>query len=111
MVCECVRGYYCPFWCRAAVRFGYNNVILEGDSLSVVSVIVSNVEGSSPIHHFYDCIADFSSCLLGFWCSFVRRNGNTLAHLLAKWKTRLANEKINTDPFPQGLLTLAELDL
>ena len=76
--------------------------------MNVVSAIVSNVEGSFPIHHFYDCIADFSSCLLGFRCSFVRRFGNTLAHLVARWDTGLTKEKICTDPFPQVLLTLAK---
>ena len=48
---------------------------------------------------------------LNFDCSFVRRNGNTLAHLIVRWDTRLANEKICTNPFPQGLLTLSDLIL
>ena len=63
------------------------------------------------LHLFYDSIFALSTCFLNFSCSFVRRNGNSVAHLIARWDTILVNEKIYMDPFPQGLQTLAELDL
>ncbi|CAO2822409.1 unnamed protein product [Amaranthus hypochondriacus] len=99
------------FGVELAVRFGYNNIQLEGDFMNVISAIENNVDGLSPIHLFYDHIVALCSSLSGFGCSHIKRAGNTLAHLVARWDTGLAYEKVCMDPFPQGLQTLAELDL
>ena len=99
------------FGVQLASRFGFQYVQLEGDSLNVVKAIEQRVHGASPIHLFYDCIFSSSSSFLGFGCSFVHSNGNSLAHAVARWDTDLANEKICMKPFSQDLLALAEHDI
>ena len=107
-VCEATAALYAL---QLAARFGFDYVHLEGDSLTVISAIDGNVEGSSPIHLIYDHILSWCCAFSGFCCSFVRRNGNTVAHSMARWDTGLANEMICMPPIPQGLQTLAKLDL
>ena len=79
---------------------------LEGDSMNVTRAIDQRMEGHSPIHLLYDKLYSYVSSLEGFCCSFVSRGGNSLAHSIARWDTRLANEKICMDPFPQELFSL-----
>ncbi|CAO2828302.1 unnamed protein product [Amaranthus hypochondriacus] len=107
-ICEAAAAL---FGLQVALKTGCENIHLEGDSLSVISAINHEVEGRAPIHLFYDCILELCSNVRGFVCSFVRRNGNSLAHLVDRWDTGLADEKICMEPFPQGLQTLANLDI
>lgn len=107
-VCEVAAAL---FGVELAVQFAYSHVQLKGDSMYVMSAIENSLEGLSPIHLIYDHIVVLCSSFNGFGCSFVKRNGNTLAHLVARWDTDLASEKLFMDPFPQGFITLAELDL
>ena len=80
-VCEAVAAH---FGIELATRFGLNHIHLEGDSMTVVSAIENRAEGFSPIHLIYDSIFALSSSLLNFGCSYVKRYGNTLAHLVAR---------------------------
>ena len=91
------------FGLEIAVRFGFGKVQLEGDAMGVVSAIYNGLEGSSPLHLYYDSIFASSTGFSNFCCSFARRSGNSLAHLVARWDTGLANEKICMKLFPQGL--------
>ena len=98
--------------CRGiGMRFGYTKVQLKGDSMSVVKAIDQRDDGYAPIDILCDSIFLLCSTYTIFGGSFVRRGGNTLAHLIARWDTGLANEKICTDSFLQGIQTFAELDL
>ncbi|XP_057532845.1 uncharacterized protein LOC130810728 [Amaranthus tricolor] len=99
------------FSLEVASRFDFEHIQLEGDSLTMISAINNKKDGFSPVHFLYDSIFALSSNYWGFGCSFVKRDGNLLVHLVARWDTGLANEKICIEPFPQGLQTLADLDL
>lgn len=98
------------FGVELVVRLGYQWVHLEGDSLSVVRAIENREAGLSHIHLVFDDIFRLSSSFDDFGCSFVRRNGNSLAHHVARWETGNASEKICMEPFPQSVLALANVD-
>lgn len=93
------------------VRFGYRCVHLEGDAINVVRAIDQRLDGMSPIHLIYEKLFSYLYRFDGFCCTFVSRNGNSLAHSIAIWDTGLAQEKVFTEPFSQELLALAVLDL
>jgi reverse transcriptase-like protein len=80
-ICEAAAAL---FGIQVALRIGCEYIHLKGDSLSVISAINHVDEGQAPIHLFYDSIFDLSSNVSGFVCSFVRRNENSLAHLVAR---------------------------
>ena len=96
-VCEVAVA---QFGCKLALRFGYNYVNLEGDSMNVVSAIENKVESPPQFIRSLIVCFDLSSCLFGFNCSFVRRDSNMLVHLVTRCDTGLTNEKICTDSFP-----------
>ena len=79
------------FGLEVARRFGFGKVQLEGDAICVVSSIYNGLEGSSPLHLFYDSIFSLSTCFSNYRCSFVRRSDNSVVHLVARWDTGLAN--------------------
>ena len=89
-----------------ARRLGYDLIILEGDALNIINTIRKKESGLAPIYLLYDCLNDLSAGFLGFSCSFLKISGNTVAHMIAKWDTGVAHEKIFMEPFPLGLRAL-----
>lgn len=90
---------------------GFDHIILEGDAEAVVNSINNKESGLSPIYALYDYLHVLSSRFSSFSCSVVRRSDNTVAHLIARWDTGIAHEKICMEPFPPGLVALADLDI
>lgn len=99
------------FGLETAARLGYDNIHLEGDSLTVLHAIQCKELGSTYFSALIDRILDLSSRFINFKCSFVRRHRNTVAHMIARWDTDDAGEKICMNPFSPSLQTLVVLDL
>lgn len=99
------------FALEVAHRMEYDNIILEGDAQQVINTINRKDTGLAPIFSLYDLVYAISDNFVNFECSHVRRCGNTLAHMVERWDTGIAHEKICMDPFPASLRALAELDL
>lgn len=94
-----------------ARRADYDKVWLESDALAVVQAIHKDDDGCSPIWLIY---SDIKMMLLSFSSSHfshVKRTGNTVAHLVARWDTHGVSELICMAPIPQSIITLAEYDL
>ncbi|KAL0405607.1 UNVERIFIED_CONTAM: hypothetical protein Slati_3874600 [Sesamum latifolium] len=89
---------------QLAHRFGWTNIVLEGDCASVYSHLSSPGAYSSTISPvIFDIISlssSFSSCVF----SLVRRSGNTLAHSLAQ---HAVSRDEGTDLLPSPACTLA----
>lgn len=66
--------------------------------------------GASPIYHIYDDIIKLSKSFNVFVSTHIKRVGNTVAHLVARWDTKGSSELVCMNSFPQSILTLAELD-
>ena len=94
-----------------ARRAGYDDVWIESDGLAVVQAVHKDNSGCSPIWLIYSDIKllllSFSSCRF----SHVKRTGNTIAHLVAKWDTHGISELVCMAPIRQSIITLAEYDL
>ncbi|XP_021745098.1 uncharacterized protein LOC110711034 [Chenopodium quinoa] len=99
------------FGLQIARRLGYTRIQVESDALNVVSGVKLKANGCSPFFLIIDDIIALSLLFDFFSISHVRRSGNTVAHLVARWETNNCDELVCFGPFPQSLLTLAELDL
>ncbi|XP_021762974.1 uncharacterized protein LOC110727702 [Chenopodium quinoa] len=84
---------------------------VECDALSVVNAINSNNVGFGPLDLLYDDIRYLSKLFDFFSCNHVKRGGNCVAHLAARLEVDVGVELLYVDSFPQGISTLAELDL
>lgn len=62
-----------------ARRSGYDHVHLEEDSLMVINAMQRKEQGYSHINLLYDQLLESSLCFSSFTCTFVRRQGNTVA--------------------------------
>lgn len=94
-----------------AHRLGYDRVHLEGDAMNVIHAILIQSDGLTPLHLIYENVYVVSSFFTGFMCSHVKRGGNTVAHLVARWDTAPNHEKVCMSPFTQSVQTLAKFDL
>lgn len=94
-----------------AYRFGFMHLVLEGDALAVVRAVELKQIGSAPLFQIYDDIAHWRSEFVHFSVSHVKRAGNVVAHLLARWRCLCNSELVWLDNFPQSVTTLVELDL
>ena len=67
-----------------ARRFGFTNVCLEGDLLSVISSLYSKHLGFAPIFSLFSNVITLSEVFNVVSYCHVRRAGNTVAHLMAR---------------------------
>ena len=93
-MCPVTEAVAAMFAMEVAERLDYDDIHLEGNSLTVLHAIQTKAEGSTYVHLLLDNIIELSSCFSTFTCSFVRRLGNIVAHMSAGWDTGNAMEKI-----------------
>lgn len=90
--------------------WGYSQVELESDALSLVNTVRGKVFGWAPVDLVHEDISLLSADFTSFSFYHVKRCGNTVAHLVARLLPLDGIEQLLVDAFPQGVLTLAELD-
>lgn len=91
-------------------QMGFSKIILECDAMNVVRTINQKLKGYSPLLLFYEDIGRMKNSFESFICNHVRRSGNTLAHLIARWND-VVIDHLWVDNFPQSFMALAGIDL
>ena len=86
-----------------AGRSGFAHVALEGDSLEVINAVKTRGSGLSPSFRIFSDIITLASSLESFFISHIKRAGNVVAHLLARWDCPSGNEIVWMDYFPQSI--------
>lgn len=99
------------FAVEVSLRLGYDKVIFEGDALSVVNAVKNNVEGVAPLFRVFDDIRSLARNFICFSFLHVKRAGNVVAHLLARWDCPCNSEIVWLDAFPESISTLVDIDL
>ncbi|XP_021739763.1 uncharacterized protein LOC110706169 [Chenopodium quinoa] len=96
---------------QLAIQNGYTKVWVESDAANIIQKLNVHVQELSYLYLFIERILLLVPNFSYFKCSHVRRNGNTVAHLLARSCTRDVPEQCYFESFPEGVLRLAELDI
>lgn len=91
--------------------FGYERVMCEGDALLVVNAVNNKCVGGAPLFHIFGDINRLCLNFVSFSFSHVKRGGNVVAHLLARWDCSRQSEVVWFGSFPQSISTLVALDL
>ncbi|XP_048493311.1 uncharacterized protein LOC125493829 [Beta vulgaris subsp. vulgaris] len=99
------------FVVEVTLRLGYDHVIFEGDALVVVQAVKNNVDGMAPLFRVFYDIRRFIQNFVAFSFLHVKRAGNVVAHLLARWDCSRNSEIVWLDNFPQSITTLVDIDL
>ncbi|KAK1395821.1 hypothetical protein POM88_005684 [Heracleum sosnowskyi] len=98
------------FGVQVAKQLGYRKVVLETDAMNEVSDLKYEKAGLSPLFLFYEDIHMLKRSLDSFQVRHVKRGGNTVAHLAARWDVSFSSDFFCTDLIPQSNMTLAEFD-
>jgi len=101
----------CLFAMRVALEHGFRRIVMEGDCLTLISLL-QRKECPNNVLGFF--ISDILSLLVSFefvsWV-FVKRGGNGVAHALAKYQPIICGERIWAEDVPEVLLDLASKDM
>lgn len=90
---------------------GCTHVELECDAYNLSKAIQQQNVGRSPLDLVVEDIVCYRSLFVDFSVAHVKRGGNTVAHLIARLNPSNGVEQFFVDDVPQGILTLAELDV
>ena len=89
----------------------YDIIVLESDSLGLISWLHSGKRGLAPINLILEDIrAKIISCS-SLLASHLKRGGNTMAHLIARLCPENGDDQLYFDTFPRGVQTLGEMDV
>ncbi|XP_021770438.1 uncharacterized protein LOC110734577 [Chenopodium quinoa] len=109
---EIAEAAACRYGLQLATRLDYSAVVLESDAYAVTQGIKTKpADNFTPFSLIIDNVCYLSRFFTVFSVSHVKRAGNTLAHHVSRWNTYDCTERVCLGPFPQSLLTLAEIDL
>uniref|UniRef100_A0A803KQ07 RNase H type-1 domain-containing protein n=1 Tax=Chenopodium quinoa TaxID=63459 RepID=A0A803KQ07_CHEQI len=81
------------------------------DMLGRMACVGSAKEGMAPLDLVIDDICSMSREFDSFDCVYIKRVGNCVAHLMARQYPPGGFEQLYVDNFPQGVVSLAELDV
>uniref|UniRef100_A0A803NAW0 RNase H type-1 domain-containing protein n=1 Tax=Chenopodium quinoa TaxID=63459 RepID=A0A803NAW0_CHEQI len=86
-----------------ATRLGFLKVEVECDSLAVIKAIKKHTVWLTPFDLIIEDITMVGSSFVSFSCNHVRRNGNVVAHSMARMLPGVGDEQEVFDSFPQGI--------
>jgi hypothetical protein len=92
-------------------KLGFRRVVLEGDSMEVVTALKRGGNCSERYGHFVDDARQLLNSLELWHVHHVGREANTVAHELAQHGATLADECIWTTDFPDFLMPLVLSDV
>jgi len=101
----------CIFAIRTAQQHGLRHVILEGDSLSLISKLEKKQRLAADIGLLVDEILNLSHNFNFCAFNFVRRDGNKVAHALAHLKPYVSSSRVWLQDGPDCVFDLALDDL
>jgi len=94
--------------CRKTLEFamesGFTKMIIEGDNVAVMKVVASTSGDLSLLGHVYE---DIKCSIYGLHfadISCIRRGGNKVAHILAKYTRNIDHELRWMEDFPPPVI-------
>ncbi|XP_021721482.1 uncharacterized protein LOC110689043 [Chenopodium quinoa] len=100
-------------WCglQLARDRGIKRVVLESDSLLVVQALRGASAGRSTFHLLIEDITNVAASFDDVKWSFVRRNGNRVAHYLAHFQPWDLGQRMWVDHLPNDVIALVANDI
>ena len=94
-----------------ACDLGFRNAILEGDSLDLIKALKSTEDCLSPTGLLVDDVKRVASSFEQLVFSHVKKNGNRVAHSLAKNALHIPNLQVWMENVPSHITLILDLVL
>jgi len=96
---------------QQAVNRRWRQVVIESDSLGLISKLQIGKRGRSYLDIILDDISSLLPCFDSLLSSHVKRAGNVVAHCMARFDPGVRRFKIFRLDIPICIITLAEMDV
>ena len=87
-----------------ALEYGFREMVVEGDNLSVMSALELKKSLSSRVGHIIQHVLCLPNGFRWSQVQFTKRNANTVTHLLASYAKQLSHDVIWTEESPRPVL-------
>ena len=94
-----------------ALELGFRSAILEGDSLSLIKALKVAKCCLSPTGLLIEDVKRVANSYVRLLYSHVKRNGNRVAHSLAKNAIRIPNFQVWMEDVPSLIVSILQLDV
>ncbi|KAJ8441764.1 hypothetical protein Cgig2_009010 [Carnegiea gigantea] len=93
----------CLWSLQTARRFGFGSLVIEGDSLSLHQKLSNRIIDDNYVGCLVKDVLDLLDCFQFASFSFIKREGNRLAHDLAHWKLLDHGERVWVEDIPRRI--------
>ena len=90
---------------------GFSSAILEGDSLGLIQALKSEERSLSPMGLLIEDVKVFASNFVRFLYSHIKRNGNRIAHSLARNALCILNFQVWMEDVTSHIVSILQLDV
>ena len=94
-----------------AFELGFWSAILEGDSLGLIQALKSEEHSLSPMSLLIEDVKVFANNFVKLLYSHIKRNGNRVAHSLAKNALCILDFQVWMEDVPSYFVSILQLDV
>ena len=92
-------------------ELGFQNAILEGDSLGLIQALKAKDHNLSPLGLLAEDVKLFANNFVRLSYSHIKRNGNSVTHNLAKHAIRIPDFQVWMEDVPTHVVSFLQLDV
>ena len=96
---------------QLAYDLGFQNVILEGDSLGLIQALKAEDHNLSPLGLLVEDVKLFANNFVRLSYSHIKRSGNSVAHNLTKHAIRIPDFQVWMEDVPLNVVSFLHSDV
>ena len=96
---------------QLAFDLGFQNAILEGDSLGLIKALQADDNNLSPLGLLVEDVKLVASNFVSLSYSYIKRNGNSIAHNLAKHAISIPDFQVWMEDVPSHVVSFLHSDV
>ena len=94
-----------------AHELGFQNIVLEGDALNLIQALKAQEQNLLPWGLLVEDVKEYGKKFKRVLYSHVKRNGNSIAHNLAKYALRIPDFQVWMEDVPSHIVQFLPLDV
>ena len=94
-----------------AHELGFQNIVLEGDALNLIQALKAQEQNLLPWGLLVEDVKEYGKKFKRVLYSHVKRNGNSIAHNLAKYALRISDFQVWMEYVPSHIVQFLQFDV